>query len=119
MSPTVLAFPSLQAEPFALIWQPPLPSHRPVSPQAPEAATGQVVVSRGVLPAAVLEQAPALPATLQLWQAPEQDWSQHTFSEEQSRPVEQSVSALQVPPAASFPPQLLFVWRQVKPFAQS
>ena len=100
-------------------WQPPLPSHWPVSPQRPGAAAGQVVVSRGVLPEAVLEQVPALPETLQLWQAPEQDWLQQTFSEEQSRPVEQSPSAWQVSPAPSLPPHRLFVWRQVRLFAQS
>ena len=100
-------------------WQPPLPSHLPVFPQAPEAAAWQVVVSRGVLLDAVFEQVPALPETLQLWQAPEQDWLQHTFSEEQSSPVEQSLSAWQVSPAPSLPPHRLLVWRQVRPFAQS
>jgi len=99
--------------------QAPPPSHLPVFPQTPVAAAGQVVVSRGVLPEAVFEQVPALPETLQLWQAPEQDWSQHTFSEEQSRLVEQSLSALQVSPAPSLPPHRLFVWRQVRLFAQS
>lgn len=99
--------------------QPPLPSHWPVFPQAPEAAAGQMVLSRGVLPDAVLEQVPALPETLQLWQAPGQVWSQHTFSEEQTSPVEQSLSAWQVSPAPSLPPHRLLVWRQVRPFAQS
>jgi hypothetical protein len=66
MSPAVLGFPSSQAEPFVLIWQPPLPSHLPVSPQAPAAAAGQVVRSRGVLPDAMFEQVPDLPETLQL-----------------------------------------------------
>jgi hypothetical protein len=98
--------------------QPP-PSHLPVLPQTPGAAAGQVVVSRGVLPDAVFEQVPALPETLQLWQAPGQVWSQHTFSEEQTSPVEQSLSAWQVSPAPSLPPHRLLVWRQVRLFAQS
>lgn len=99
--------------------QAPAPSHLPVSPQAPGAAAGQVVVSRGVPPEARFEQVPALPDTLQLWQAPAQEWSQQTFSEEQTSPVEQSLSAWQVAPAASLSPQRLFVWRQVRLFVQS
>lgn len=97
--------------------QPPL-LHLPVFPQTPVAAAEQVL-SRGVLPDAVFEQVPALPETLQLWQAPGQVWSQHTFSEEQTSPVEQSLSAWQVSPAPSLPPHRLLVWRQVRLFAQS
>jgi hypothetical protein len=99
-------------------WQPPL-SHLPVSPQAPVAAAGQVVVSRGVPPDAMFEQVPDLPETLQLWQAPVQEWSQQTFSEEQTSPVEQSLSAWQVAPAPSLVPHWLFVLRQVRLFVQS
>jgi hypothetical protein len=68
------------------------------------AAAGQVVVSRGVPPDAMFEQVPDLPETLQLWQAPVQEWSQQTFSEEQTSPVEQSLSAWQVAPAPSLVP---------------
>jgi hypothetical protein len=99
--------------------QPPFPSHLPVSPQAPLAAITQVVVSRGALPPAMLEQVPSFPDAMQLWQAPEQALSQQTFSAEHTSPVEQSLSALQVSPPPSLSPHRLLVFRQVSLFAQS
>ncbi len=68
---------------------------------------------------ALIVQEPTLPATLQLWHEPEQAALQQTFSAEHTRLVSQSVSTAQTSPAGSFPPQRLFVLRQVRSFTQS
>lgn len=98
-----------------------LPLQFPLRPQRPAAAAAHVtgLVTRAAVPLGILVHAPSLPDSLQLWQPPAQAALQQTFSAEQTRPVPQSVSATQTSPAASLPPQRLFVFKQVSLFAQS
>lgn len=94
----------------------PAPLHLPVLPHG--AAGGQVVVTRGVLPAGIPEHIPSFPATRQLLQPSVQAASQHTPSPEQMWLV-QSPLAPHCSPFDRVVPHLLSTLRQVSAIPQS
>lgn len=98
-----------------------LPLQFPLRPQRPLPVAVQVagVVARAAAPLGMFVHVPTLLDSLQLWQPPVHAALQQTFSSEHTRPVPQSESATQTSPAESFPPQRLFVFRQVRLLAQS
>lgn len=98
-----------------------LPLQLPLNPHWPSALAAQVTgdVTRAGLPLGMFAHVPTFPDSLQLWQPLVHAALQQTFSSEHTRPVPQSESATQTSPAGSFPPQRLFVFRQVRLLAQS
>ena len=95
--------------------QAPAPLHCPVLPQG--GAGGHAFATRGAIPAAMLEQVPTLPVSLQLWHEPAHAPSQHTPSVQLL--LMQSPLAAHTCPFGKGVPQIWSTWRQITPAAHS